>query len=102
MSGCAGAERPTAELAAADFAVEQAEASSAPSVAPAAVERAREKLDEAQAAADADDNVRARRLAEQATVDARLAEARTDAEIANQNLEEMKTSIELLQESTAR
>jgi hypothetical protein len=101
LSACASSPRPTEELAAADLAVEQAEASLAPTYAPDLVGKARDKRNEAEAAADAEANVRARRLAEQAVVDARLAEATADAEVADESLEEMEASVSALGESPA-
>jgi hypothetical protein len=92
--------RPTEELAAADMAVEQAEASLAPTFAPSQLEQAREKRNRADEAAEAENTVRARRLAEQAVVDARLAEATADAAIAAQSLDEMEASLAALREAT--
>ena len=92
--------RPTEQLAAADMAVEQAEASLAPTFAPDQLEQAREKRNRAEEAAENDNSIRARRLAEQAVVDARLAEATADAAMAEQNLDEMEASVAALREAS--
>ena len=48
------------------------------------------------------ENLEARRLAEQALVDAQLAEARARSEVARQNATELRASIETLQDELAR
>jgi hypothetical protein len=87
---------PVGEMSAAQTAVTAAEQANAAQHAPAELDRARDKLVRAQAAMQQDDNSDARRLAEQALVDARLAEARARAEVARQNAEQVQSSVDAL------
>jgi hypothetical protein len=77
-ASCAGPP-PERELGQADLALRAAETSGAAERAPAELALAREKRDRALAAADRGDADAARRLAVEATVDARLAETRAEA-----------------------
>jgi hypothetical protein len=63
---------------------------------------AQEKLDGARAAMAEEHHERARRLAEQALVDAQLAEARAEAESARHTAGELRRSIEALRVEAAR
>ena len=81
---CASASPPTSEISAAEVAIRQAEGLGAVELAPVPMRVAREKLDEAKALVqkEGDDKMRrAKRLAEDSAVEARLAEetARTAA-----------------------
>lgn len=81
---CASASPPTSEITAAELAIRQAEGLGAIELAPVPMRVAREKLDEAKALVQKDDRDqmrRAKRLAEDSAVEARLAEetARTAA-----------------------
>ena len=83
-TACSSVSPPTTQIAAAEAAVEQAESMGAVEAAPLSMRVAREKLDEAKAlveSGDEDHLSRAKRLAEDATVEAQLAEqtARTAA-----------------------
>jgi hypothetical protein len=83
-TACSSVSPPTTQIAAAEAAVEQAESMGAVEAAPLAMRVAREKLDEAKSLVDSGDDdhlSRAKRLAEDATVEAQLAEqtARTAA-----------------------
>jgi predicted lipid-binding transport protein (Tim44 family) len=84
LTACSGAPPPTGEVSAAQTAVTSAEEADAAQYAPGDLDRARDKLIRAQSAMQDEDNAAARRLAEQALVDARLAEARARAETARQ------------------
>lgn len=94
LTACGTTPPPRGELAAADLAVREADESEAGTHAPAALRRARDELEQARAAMQAEDHVRARRLAEQALVDAQLAQAQTRSAIAQQQLSEMRESID--------
>ena len=74
VAACASAPRPDAELAAARAALLQARPL-AQEYAPAELAAAHAKLSAAEQAAARDERTRARRLAEQAEVDAKLAQA---------------------------
>jgi Domain of unknown function (DUF4398) len=102
LAGCASDPAPEAELAAAQVAVDEAEEANAPAQASGPYELARDKLDRAREAVEDDDMVEARRLAEQALVDAQLAEAQARSEVARQNAAELRASIETLQDEIAR
>lgn len=94
FGGCAGAPAPEIELTAANAALKEAEEADAETYAPSLLQQARDKLAFARELTEEDDNLRARRLAEQAEVDAQLAEARARAEVANRNLREMQGAIQ--------
>ena len=73
VMGCASTPPPTAELAAAESAVREAERASAADFAPVELGFARDKLAAAQAASEAREHARAKVAAAQALVDAELA-----------------------------
>jgi hypothetical protein len=89
MTACSGTPAPIDVLAAADLAVRKAEVTAA-THAGAELRQARAKLDAAQLAMQADQHETARRLAEQALVDAEVAEARARAEIARRTVTEIR------------
>ena len=94
LGACAGTPPPRLELTAADAALKEAEEADAATHAPALLQQARDKLAFARDRVGEEDNVQARRLAEQAEVDAQLAEARARAEVANQNLGEVREGVQ--------
>ena len=102
LAACASGPAPEAEIAAAEVAVDQAEQANAPAQASGSYELARDKLERARDAMADGENVEARRLAEQALVDAQLAGAEARSEVARQNAAELRASIETLQDELAR
>ncbi len=92
MAACSATPAPTDALAAADRAVRKAEVTAA-THAGAELRQARMKLDAAQLAMQADQHETALRLAEQALIDAEVAEARARAEIALRTVAEMRQRI---------
>jgi hypothetical protein len=102
VSGCSATRPPTETFAKADVAVHQAEASKAPQYAPLELRLAREKLEKAKAAMASDDNEEARLLAEQALVDAQLAEAKAESEGERQRAQELRKTIETLHAEAER
>jgi hypothetical protein len=102
LAACASDPAPEAELAAAEVAVDQAGQANAPAQAPGPYELARDKLERARDAMEDGENLEARRLAEQALVDAQLAEAEARSEVARQNAAELRASIETLQDEITR
>ena len=102
LAACASDPAPEAELAAAEVAVDEAEEANAPARASGPYELARDKLDRARDAMEDGENLEARRLAEQALVDAQLAEAQARSEVARQNAADLRASIETLQDEIAR
>jgi hypothetical protein len=105
IGGCAVARVPTAPtvaLAQADTAVRQAAESKASLYAPTELSIAREKLLSAQAAMNISDFERARLLAEEATVDAQLAQAKGEARDAEHDAAELRATIDALRVEAAR
>jgi hypothetical protein len=102
LAACASDPAPEAELAAAAVAIDDAEEANAPAQASGPYELARDKLERAREAMEDGENLEARRLAEQALVDAQLAEAQARSEVARENAAELRASIETLQDEIAR
>lgn len=100
--GCAARRQPTAKLEVVEVALREADGSGAAQYAPLELRLAREKLDLARQAMDSDDPDRARRLSDEALVDAQLAEAKTRSEKARRNTEEVRKSISALHEEATR
>ena len=101
-AGCAAKRHPTVKLETAEVAIREADVSGAAQYAPLELRLAREKLDRARRALDADDRDHARRLSEEALADAQLAEAKTSSEKARRNADEVRKSIDALQSEANR
>ena len=102
LAGCASTgDQPREEMAVARAAVERA-AGPAGADAPVEVSQAREKLDRANSAVVRKDFDVARRLAEQAEVDANLAEAKSHSIRADRALREVREGIRQLREEITR
>lgn len=97
IAGCATA--PTAQLAVSHRAIDDAKAAGAAQSAPLDLQRAEDKLSRGEAAAMAENNEQARRFAEEAEVDARLAAARARAERTRKAAAEVEKSIRALREN---
>ncbi|MCB1675843.1 MAG: DUF4398 domain-containing protein [Halioglobus sp.] len=104
LSGCAtSTEKPTRSLTRAESFIEVAADQGAQQYAAAALERARDKLQQANRAADKGENEVAMRLATEAELDAQLATAQTNRLQAEQSLREVQESLDTLRrETTAR
>lgn len=104
LSGCATVPAPPVEqMAVSRSAVEQV--SSSPNVADAApveMQLARQKLERAQRAMNDKDYALARRMAEEAEVDARVAEARASSARGERAWNEVQQSIRALQDEINR
>jgi hypothetical protein len=100
--GCKGTPRPTEELARAKTLVTQAENGGAQRYAAADLDRARTKLQQAEAAAEDKDNDVARRRANESAADAELAVARTRSGDAQRAAGEMEKSVETLRQEANR
>jgi hypothetical protein len=74
----------------------------APQYAPLETRKARDKLDDAESAMNNREFEKARRLAEQALVDARLAEVKAESEIARRNAAELQQTIKSLRAEAER
>ena len=102
LAGCASSgDMPREEMAVARAAVERA-AGPAGADAPVEVSQAREKLERATAAVARKDYDVARRLAEQAEVDANLAEAKSHSVRSDRALVEVREGIRQLRAEIAR
>lgn len=102
LAACASVPRPEGELAAADLSLRKAEQAEAGRYAALELRVAREKLEEARAAARDDRNLEARRLAEQAGVDAQVAEQKARTAWATQAATAIREDIEQLQREAER
>jgi hypothetical protein len=102
-AGCASKPpRPTDDMARAQALVDQAEQAGAQQYAAAELSSAREKLQRADDAADKGNTEAARRLATEATLDARLAVARTSSGKAQAAAGEVSNSVETLRREATR
>lgn len=99
---CASTPMPSDKLAVAKTAVERAEQAKAAQFAQVELTTARNKLASAQAAADKHDADVAARMADQAEVDAQLAEATARAKQQEQLVNEMDASLRDLREESLR
>lgn len=103
LIGCASSQpRPTAELGSARTAVATAEEVGANEFAPLEFRSARQKLEQALTAADRGDHRTSRLLAEQAVVDAQLAEASARAARQQRAVQEIRASIDALRAEIQR
>lgn len=102
LAACSSVEPPREQLGAADAAVRQAQASKAPQYAPAELRMAADKLEQAQKAMRDEEYQSARRYAEQALVDARLAQSKARSAEAEQMAKQMRGSIEALKREAER
>ena len=102
LSACAGEPAPTAQLALAKQAVDDATRSGAAERAPQDLVTAREKLARADQAASAGQNTDARRLAEEAQADAQLAAARSRNAAATAALNQAEQGNATLQQEMQR
>jgi hypothetical protein len=101
-SGCASVPKPVAEMASARTAIRAIEGGDARTLAPVELDRAKSKLQRAEAAANSGDNADATRLAEEALADAELATAKTNMIKAERNAEELERSIAVMRKEIER
>ncbi len=99
LGGCATKDlAPAAELATARSSITHAEAAGAGNLSPVELLAARDKLVKAQAAVTSEQFSQARRLAEEATVDAELAERKARAERARKAATELQRANTVLKQ----
>jgi predicted lipid-binding transport protein (Tim44 family) len=96
LAACSSTPSPVAEISAAQTAVTAAEQADAAQHAPGDLDRARDKLTLAQSAMQEEEIDEARRLAEQALVDARLAEAKSRADVARRDANKVQAGMDEL------
>ena len=99
---CASAPMPTDKLAVAKSAVDRAEQAQAAQFAQVELTKARNKLAAAQSAADKKDAEVAARMADQAEVDAQLAEYTARAKQQEQQVDQMEAGLRDLRNETQR
>jgi len=102
LAACSSTPPPSAELAAGRAALEGAETSGAREYAGAELEAARNKLAQAEQASSRGDNDLARRLAEAAEADARLAQARASSVRSRNAATQVERSLQALQDELQR
>jgi hypothetical protein len=103
LAGCAGeAQRPDAEIARANTLIEQAEKAGAQRYAAAELQSARDKLQQVDAAVKDGKGDRALHLAQQASADAELANARAASGEAQRAAGEVEKGTETLREEADR
>jgi hypothetical protein len=102
LAACASTPIPNEKIAVAKAAVQHAEQAGAPELAPVEMAAAREKLARAEQAAAARDAAPANLLAEQANVDARLAEATAQQQRSHKAAVEFDTSMQALRNESLR
>ncbi len=102
VAGCASIPAPTEQFAVSKAAMADAVNAGAPEHAPFEMKTARDKLDRANVALVANDNDRARQLAEQAEVDAKLAEVKARSVKAQQAAAVSSESTRVLREELNR
>jgi hypothetical protein len=102
FSGCSSVTPPREELATAELAVREAQQSKASQHASLELRMATEKLNRAKQAMRDEDYVTARRLAEQALVDAQLAESKARSTDAREMARQLREGIETLRKEAER
>lgn len=102
LSACGTPRKPIESVSKAEMAVEKADSAKAAEHAPLELEMAREKLARAEEALDDGDHERAQRLADQALVDALLADAKAESVTSRENAQALRSSIETLRQETER
>jgi hypothetical protein len=100
-AGCATSPVPNEKLAVARASVQRAEQAGAPQLAPVAMATARDKLTRAQAAAADHQPMPATQLAEQANIDAQLAEAMADRQKSAKAAAEFDASMQALRNASS-
>ncbi|MGH7874817.1 MAG: DUF4398 domain-containing protein [Candidatus Binatia bacterium] len=101
-AACSSVRPPTATVSQAELAIRQADQSKASQYAPLELRNAQEKYAAAEKAMRNEEYLKARRLAEEALVDAQLAENKANSAIARQNAAELQKTIETLRAETER
>lgn len=102
VMGCAGGKPPLEKLSVAEQMISRAETEDAAQYAPLDIRLAREKYQQAKAAMNQEDYDKARRLAEQAAMDAQVAETKATTEKAKKAVQELRNSIESLRREIDR
>lgn len=102
ISGCSSTPVPKAEIAVSKTALESALAAGGAEFAPVEVKTAQDKIEAANKAVERDENMTAKHLAEEAAVDAKLAETKALAGKAEKSLQESQSGQRALKEEMQR
>ncbi len=102
LGACASVPPPESQMGKADLALRKAEQADAAHFAPLEMRTARTKLEAARAAMREDRNLEARRLAEQAKLDATLAEATAQTAQRREATDTIRADIEALRAEAVR
>ncbi len=102
MTACATSPIPNEKIAVAQASLQRAEQSGAPELAPVEMSAARDKLQRAEKAVADHDALPATNLAEQADIDARLAEATAEQQRAHKAATEFDASMQALRQESMR
>jgi glutathione synthase/RimK-type ligase-like ATP-grasp enzyme len=102
LAACASTPVPNEKIAVAKASVQRAEQSGAPELAPVEMAAARDKLARAEKAAASNNEQPATQLAEQANVDAELAEATARQQRSHKAAMEFDTSMQALRSESMR
>jgi hypothetical protein len=101
VAACASTPNPEGEIDRADLALRKAEAVNAAEAAPLEARLAREKLEKAKLQASSENYAAAKRLAEEAEVDALAAEAKARAVRAEDDVKKLRAEVDALQRGAA-
>ena len=102
LGACSSVQPPREQIATAELALREARSTTAPQHAPLELRLATEKLEKAKNAMREEDYVLARRLAEQALVDAQLAQSKAHSAEAQQSAAQLRRGIENLRQELDR
>jgi hypothetical protein len=103
LVSCAPAmQPPDSQMALANEAVEEATSAGAYEYAPVELKAAQDKINQAEQAMQSKDNVTAKRLLQEAEVDAKLAEAKSATAKSQKAVAELQKSIDLLRDEFKR
>lgn len=102
LAGCASTQAPTVQVAVSAAAVVKADDAGGDEIAPLEMQIARDKMERARVAMTAKNFDLARRLAEEAQVDAQLAEAKSRTAQARETARELRENIRILREELNR
>lgn len=104
LGACASSNTPppTAQISQAELAVESAAQAQATEYAPLELRKAQENMREARQLIDKEEFEQAERFAEKAIVEAQLAQAKAEAQVALNALDEVRNNINTLQQEGQR
>jgi len=102
LAACGSAPKPKAEMALSKSAVNNAELAGAREYAPVYLRKARDKQARAQSAYDKERMTAAKRLSQQALVDAEVAQAKANSQKSLVALQELREGIDLMRTEISR